>query len=588
MNSYTDCKKNSFLVGGKAVKDSNGIIFGSKCEDILKLFIKIFENNTEGVLIADREGETLWINGAFTEITEYEAKEIIGKNYWIFNKIEEDKDIYKKIKNSLFENGKWKGEVLEKRKNGEKYPQSCNLFVIKDEQKNITHFAAIIRDITEYKSKEEKINYLAFRDFLTGVYNRAFFIGRLNYTLVNVRRKKENIGILFIDLDGFKNINDNLGHAIGDKLLQRVAKRIKLCVSEEDIVARIGGDEFIVLLSKMDGVENAIKIAQSMIDFFEQPFIVSENKLYVDISIGIAIYPNDGENADELMINADIAMYKAKETKGNKFERFSHELNEKVKEKFKLENLLKDALMRNEFLLYYQPIINIKTGKMIGAESLIRWKTQKLGIVSPDKFIPITESNGLIIPIGEWVLKTACIQNKKWQDAGYIPIYLSVNISIKQIEQKDFINIVKNILMETGLNPKYLELEITESISAENVPNIINTFEKLKYLGVKLSIDDFGTGYSSLGQLKRLPISKLKIDKSFIEDIPENMNNKAVASAIIAMAKRLNFEVVAEGIENDRQLKFLKENNCDMGQGYLFSRPIDADSFEIFLKNKTL
>ncbi|TCO78721.1 sensor domain-containing protein [Marinisporobacter balticus] len=486
------------------------IVDENRCEEAekkFKLFGKVFENNTEGVLVGDRQRKIVWTNHAFTEITD------------------------------------------------------C-------------------------KSKEEKINYLAFRDFLTGLYNRAFFIRKLNYTLVNACSKKEKIGILFIDLDGFKNINDHLGHAAGDQLLQKVAKRIKQCVRESDIVARIGGDEFVLLLSQMEDVENPMYIAKRIVDGFEKPFYVNENKLYVDISIGIAIYPDDGKTADTLMIHADMAMYKAKESKGNKVERFSDILNEKEKERFVIENLLKDALARDEFSLYYQPIINMKTGKMMGAESLLRWKTEKLGFIPPDKFIPIAERNGLIVPLGEWVLKTACRQNKQWQETGYMPIYLAVNISVRQLEQKDFINRIENILNETGLDPKYLELEITESISAENIHNIGNAFKKLNDLGVTLSIDDFGTGYSSLGQLKILPISKLKIDKIFVKDIHKEINHTAITAAIIAMAKRLNLEVVAEGIETEDQLRFLQENKCDMGQGYLFSKPIDASRFAIFLQKK--
>ncbi|QZY55442.1 sensor domain-containing protein [Crassaminicella profunda] len=549
----------------------------------LKLFVKVLENNTEGVLIADREGNIVWINQAFTEITEYGEKEILGKNYWALNGTNDEMN--KKIKNHLVKKGMWKGEILSRRKDGEIYPQNINLFIIESKEKQ-SYFAVIVRDITDHKIKEQKINYLAFRDFLTGLYNRAFFIGKLNYIVINACSKKEKVAVLFIDLDGFKNINDHLGHAIGDLLLQKAAKRIKSCVRECDIVARIGGDEFTILLTQMDNTENATKIAERMIYFFEKPFLVKDHKVYVDISVGIAVYPDDGMDTDTLMIHADLAMYKAKESKGNKIERFSPILNEQAKEQFILENLLKEALKRNELLLYYQPIIDMHTGKMIGAETLLRWKTKELGFVPPDKFIPIAESNGLIFSIGEWVLKNACRQNKKWQDSGNIPIYVSVNISIRQLEQKDFSDRVKNILLETGLEAKYLELEITESISAENIHNIVSIFEKLNQLGIKLSIDDFGTGYSSLSQLSRLPISKLKIDKSFVNDIHIEMNNTAIVTTIIGMAKTLKFEVVAEGIETEEQLCFLRDTKCDMGQGYLFSPPVPRNQFEEFLKKK--
>ncbi|QXM06800.1 EAL domain-containing protein [Crassaminicella indica] len=560
------------------MKDDYKIVFLKQ----LNIFEKVLENNTEGVLIADIEGNILWVNHAFVEITGYEEKEVIGKNYWTFNALE--KEIYKKIKVSLFEKGMWKGEALSKRKDGEIYPQRINLFLIKDKEKP-THFAAIIRDDTDCKSKEQKINYLAFRDFLTGLYNRAFFIGKLHYTLINACRKKERMAVFFIDLDGFKNINDHLGHAVGDLLLQKAARRIQFCVRECDIVARIGGDEFTILLPNINDVQSSIKIAQRIMNSFEKPFLINEHKLYVDISVGIAVYPDDGLDADTLMIHADIAMYKAKESKGSRVERFSNDLNKQSKEKFILENLLKGVLQRDEFLLYYQPIVNINTGKMVGAEALLRWKTKEFGWIPPSKFIPIAENTGRIISIGEWVLENACRQNKKWQATGYMPIYLSVNISIRQLEQKDFVEKVKNILLKTGLEAKYLELEITESISAENIYNIFSTFEKLNQLGVKLSIDDFGTGYSSLSQLSRLPISKLKIDKSFVNDLYIDNNNKSIVSAIIAMAKTLKMEVVAEGIETNEQLKFLKAAKCHMGQGCLFSPPVDKEAFEKFLNS---
>ena len=444
---------------------------------------------------------------------------------------------------------------------------------------------AVVRDITEDNKKEQEINNLAFKDGLTGLYNRNYFLKHIDQKISE--SPDETFAILFMDLDGFKKINDNLGHANGDKLLEVVGNKLKQVMGPTNKIARIGGDEFITLVNSAYDTDEIIEFANRVVEFFQQPFIFDTHIFHMSISIGIAIYPLNGCDVETLIKNADIAMYKAKENTGSHIEFFSQNLNEKINSQFVLENNLWFALDNDEFYLEYQPIIDIESKKVVSAETLTRWKSKTLGLIPPYKFIPIAEENNLIIPIGKWVLKEACRQNKAWQDMGIPPITIAVNVSLKQLEQDDFVATVNEVLEETGLDPKYLEIELTESIPVDNISHIINVLSSLSSLGIKLSIDDFGTGYSSLGQLKKLSIDKLKIDKSFVNDINVNTDNTQIVSTIIAMANILKLQVVAEGIETDNQLTFLKENHCDMGQGFLFSRPLGKDSFIEFLKDNS-
>ncbi|AHM57623.1 putative signaling protein (plasmid) [Peptoclostridium acidaminophilum DSM 3953] len=360
-------------------------------------------------------------------------------------------------------------------------------------------------------------------------------------------------------------------------------KNLKSIIGPARNVARIGGDEFITVIEDYSDDDELIELANAIVEFFRQPFIFDTHIFHMSVSIGIALHPTNGDDVESLIKNADIAMYKAKERPGSYIEFFSPNLNEKINSAFLLENNLWFALDKNEFHLEYQPIVDINSGHVVAAESLLRWKSEKLGLVPPYSFIPIAEENNLIVPIGKWVLNEACRQNKKWQDMGLNPITMAVNVSLKQFEQDDFVDTVSQILEDTGLDPQYLELEITESIPVENISKTIDMLSRLSSLGVRLSMDDFGTGYSSLGQLKKLSIDTLKIDRSFVSDINKNTDNTQIVSTIIAMANILNLHVVAEGIETDNQLSFLRENSCNMGQGYLFSRPLGKDAFLKFL-----
>ena len=436
--------------------------------------------------------------------------------------------------------------------------------IVKDNQ--VIEVVGTAMDITERKKSEQLINHMAFHDSLTGLPNRTRFQERFTETLQVAKEKEENFSILFIDLDRFKNINDTLGHRVGDLLLIAVSERLLETIGQDDIVSRIGGDEYVILLPNSDE-EKAADIAKRIIDQLSSSFTFGNYEMYITPSIGISIFPKDGE---DLLKNADAAMYQAKIQGKNNFQFYTQDLDRKLNEKLVLENELRKALEKDQFMLNYQPQIDITTEKIVGIEALLRWVHPKMGMVSPADFIPLAEETGLIIPIGDWVLRQACLQNKVWQEAGHEPIPISVNVSLRQFMQKDFVEIVENVLQETKLEPQYLELEITESMTLD-ISYTEKVLASLQDLGIKVSIDDFGTGYSSLSYLRRLPINKLKIDQSFIRNLDKK--NRAIVRTIISLALNLQIDVIAEGVELDEHVDFLKKYNCFQAQGYLYSKP---------------
>jgi diguanylate cyclase (GGDEF)-like protein/PAS domain S-box-containing protein len=430
----------------------------------------------------------------------------------------------------------------------------------------------VIQDISDHKNAEEKITYLAYHDTLTGLPNRFMFTEKLKQFIESHR----HIAVLFIDIDQFKKINDTRGHTIGDQLLQQVAQRLINCVRKEDIVARLGGDEFTVILPTKSKTKVA-QVAERIVAEIRNPYYIGDSEFYLRTSIGISLYPTDGENIETLIKNSDIAMYRSKELGGDNFEFFTSSLNRSLEEKVNLERLLHTALANNEFVMYYQPQIDLRTGQIFGAEALIRWVHPQRGLIPPDQFIPIAEETGLIVPIGDWALRTACIQAKKWNREDGHPFHIAVNLSVKQFIANGIVVSVDRIIRETGLNPNLLELELTESIFLQNTESVAATMNQLKNLGVRISIDDFGTGYSSLAYLKDFPIDSLKIDRSFIHNLPKNDKNTAIISAIITLARNLGIKTIAEGIETPEQLEFYEMEGCDIAQGYYFSRPLPED-----------
>ncbi|MDR3478762.1 MAG: EAL domain-containing protein [Gammaproteobacteria bacterium] len=436
---------------------------------------------------------------------------------------------------------------------------------------------------TELINNKEHLVRLAHYDSLTALPNRVFFSEILNKTLNHAQRQHKHLGILFVDLDRFKTINDALGHSIGDEVLKELAKRFEATLRSGDIIARLGGDEFIILLSDIQHPKITSHVAEKILQTCVEPIKVKQHEFVITASIGICIFPNDGTSLEDLQRHADMAMYKAKRAGGGIYQYFTNEMNLEAHEHIKLESALRKAISNNEFVLYFQPKLNLKEETIEGAEALIRWESPELGIITPSKFIPLAEETGLIMQIGEWVLREACKINKSWQNQGYKPISIAVNLSPKQFRHQDITQLVVDILKETGLAAEYLELEITESAMMDNVDNAISKLNEIKDLGVKISIDDFGTGYTSISYLKQFPIHFLKIDQSFIKGIPQNKNDTSITSAVIAMAHNLEMKVIAEGVETLEQVQFLSDHQCDMIQGYFISRPLPEQKFVLQL-----
>lgn len=444
----------------------------------------------------------------------------------------------------------------------------------------IRHLEKIIQ---EKKKAEELIKYQNYHDNLTSLPNRLLFRDRLDLALAQAKHNQQMFAIFSLDLDRFKLVNDILGHQMGDRLLQGVAKRLAKCIHGGNTVARMGGDEFAILLADISEVEEVGRVGEVVLETLKSSFNLNGSEIYVTTSIGITLYPSDGEDAETLLKNSEVAMYRAKERGGSNYQFYTPSMNAKILERVALENSLRHALELEEFCLYYQPQIDINSGKIIGVEALVRWQNPKIGLISPAKFIPLAEETGLIIPLGEYVLRSACIQSRVWQKIGLPPLKMAVNLSIRQFQQENLVEMIAGVLSETGLDPQWLELEITESVAMKDVDFTINILRELRDMGIQIAIDDFGTGYSSLNYLKNFPINTLKIDKSFVRDITINSNDAAIAATIIVLAHNLNLSVTAEGVETQEQLQYLKEQKCDKMQGYLFSRPLPCEEIEKIL-----
>ena len=438
-------------------------------------------------------------------------------------------------------------------------------------------------DLEERKRVEQSIRHIAHHDALTGLPNRSLFRDRLTHAMAQADRYHQKLAVMFLDLDRFKAINDTLGHNVGDQLLKIAAERLRSCVRDSDTVARLGGDEFTVIVEDIVEDHDAAAVAQKILDTLSQPFNLYGHEVFISVSVGVTLYPSDDENADNLLRNADSAMYRAKEFGRNNFQFYVAEMNIKARERLRLESSLRRALDRNEFMLYYQPRVSLESGRVIGAEALLRWRHPEMGLVPPSEFIPILDETGMIIPVGDWALREACRQNREWQDRGLPPIRVAVNLSVRQFIQKDLADTIVRALEAANLSAEHLEVEITEDLFLEHNQTNIITLARLKNMGIHISLDDFGTGYSSLSYLKRLPIDTLKIDQSFVRDIGDP-DNKAIASAIIAMASSLRLNVLAEGVETDEQLAFLRAQGCNEIQGFSFSHPLPADEFAQLLR----
>ena len=555
-------------------------------EEKLLLSDRVFKNTSEAIIITKPNGEVVNINQAFTDITGYSREDIIGKNPRIMKSSRQDKAFYKNMWGTLLDKGKWTGEIWDRKKNGEEYPKSLTINAIKTPNNEVTHYIGIFSDITKSKAAAQQLQQLAFYDSLTNLPNRILFKERLIQEIKMAKRRDTKLAVLFMDLDRFKYINDTLGHTCGDQLLIEAAQRIKSCIRETDTVARLGGDEFTIILTEINSI-SAIKLtANKIIAALSQKFIIENNEVNIGASIGISMYPNNGTTYDALTKNADTAMYKVKETGRNSYHFFTEELHATIKRRLILEKEMRTSISENSFEIHYQPKVEIDSCKIIGMEALLRWNHPELGTISPLEFIPIAEETGLIIPLGNWIMHQACAQNTIWIKAGYQPLRVAVNLSIRQFEQKDIAEQIQDILSETGLAPEHLELEITESMVMNDINRAILTLKYLRKLGIHISVDDFGTGYSSLSYLKQFPIQCLKIDKSFVDDLCHNTDAAAIVSAIISMASSLDLTVVAEGVETKEQMDFLRKEGCNQMQGYYYSMPLAVQEFTALLHRK--
>ncbi len=552
--------------------------------EMLRLHASIFENSEEGILIADAEQRIVSVNDAFCRITGYAGNEILGQPMRMFDSDHQGDGFYRRMWDEIRTTGNWKGEMLDLKKNGERYSKWASISTMKNDQNKVTHYFSIFSDISEKKSAEERVNYLAYHDDLTGLPNRSQMHTLVSQALAEARRSGDSGALLFIDLNRFKPINDTLGHEVGDRLLKQIAERFRKTLRRSDVVARIGGDEFVAGLFSIAKREHAAIAAQKLLSALDDPFLIDENELHIGASIGISVYPDDGNDTQTLLRYADLAMYRAKQAHQSGFMFYSQEMNQRSVDRLKIENGLRQALDHGELLLYYQPKVNIASGAIIGAEALLRWRHPERGMVAPDEFIPVAEETGLIVQIGDWVLEQACRQALAWQQAGLPPFTIAVNVSARQMSPR-LPKVINSLLSRYGLPTEWLELELTESMLMHRADDVIELMKELHAMVITLSLDDFGTGFSSLSYLKRFPIDALKIDSSFVSGIPQDPGDRAIAGAIVTMAKQLGHKVIAEGVETEEQLSFLTNLGCDEIQGYLFSRPVPANEFETLLRS---
>ncbi|MCU7886509.1 MAG: EAL domain-containing protein, partial [Candidatus Thiodiazotropha sp. (ex Lucinoma annulata)] len=508
-------------------------------------------------------------------------EEVVGHTPRILQSGRHDSNFYQQMWRSIEENRQWRGEVWNRRKDGVIFPEWLNISCIYDNNDKPVNYVGVFSDITSIKRSEEELDHMAHHDPLTDLPNRLLFNSQLDQAIKHAKRNQTVFALLFIDLDRFKNINDSLGHKSGDELLQQLAIRIQEKVRLDDTVARISGDEFVVLLENIGSAENTAVTVEKIMSVFNESFILDRHEIRITASIGISLYPTNGNTIISLMRNADAAMYRAKNEGRNTYQFFTQEMTSNAFERVMIENALRMALNRNEFHLVYQPQFAIENRKLVGVEALIRWQHPDLGNISPAKFIPLAEENGLIHDIGAWVMKTACIQGARWLENNFDFGHIAVNVARPQLQHSNFIDKVRTILDETEFPADRLELEVTEGFIMHNTTHAIQQLEALRVLGVKIAIDDFGTGYSSMSYLKLLPIQKLKIDQSFIRDIPFDTDDMAISEAVIALSKALGLQVIAEGVETEKQVKFLREKGCQEVQGYLFCKPISAQELEI-------
>jgi diguanylate cyclase (GGDEF)-like protein/PAS domain S-box-containing protein len=553
-------------------------------ETRLLLFEKVFENAKEGISITSKQGEIQAVNQAFTDITGYDPEEVIGKNPRVLKSNRHDRSFYQEMWESIIKKGYWSGEIWNRRKNGEAFPELLSISAIREEDGEIKNYVAVFHDISEMKTKEQEIEHLAYHDPLTGLPNRTLFKDRLEHAISRARRDNEMVQLILIDIDNFKLVNDSAGHAKGDELLKEAAKRMLAVTRASDTVARLGGDEFIVMVTTISDMMEIIVMVERMRAEFREPFVIEETLYHLTSSIGISVFPNDGDDSETLIRNADLAMHHSKTKGRNQFFMFEPEMAKRISQRISVEADMRRALENDEFQVYFQPQVDNQTLKLVGMEALTRWIKEDGSMVSPGQFIPVAEESGLIVPIGQRIFEKSVDQACRVREQVGIDLVLSVNVSARQFEEKGFESMVEALIRRTGLPADRLKIEITESLLMKNIDKAMVRLEKLSALGITTAIDDFGTGYSSLAYLKRMPISTLKIDKSFIDDVDIEPDAHALVEAIVLMANKLSMGIVAEGVETREQLEKLHALGRMDIQGYVFAKPMPTDETISWIK----
>lgn len=556
-----------------------------KAEERLRLTQRVVDETVEGIIITNADTVIVDVNPAFSNITGYARDEVIGHKPNLMSSGRHDKLFYKELWNQLLHTGQWTGEIWDRRRNGEIYPKWLSISAIYDEFNQVANYVGVFSDISQVKETERQLEHMAHYDALTGLPNRILFQDRLRRALVRHRRHGQKGALLFIDLDRFKQVNDTLGHEKGDDLLIEATARLLDCVREDDTVARLGGDEFTVVLNELEDAERARDVAERIIHRLEDPFTLSGNEAFISASIGIVLFPADGDNIETLTRNADMAMYEAKNKGRATYTFFNESMNARILERMTLETGLRAASINDELRLFYQPKLDIRNGRIVSTEALVRWMHPERGLLSPDLFIPLAEETGLILDIGRWVMVEACRQARLWIDEHGLTLPVAINISARQFADPFLADDIARAMDQYALEPFMIAIEITESMIMGDVDRAVAVLQRLKRLGLHISIDDFGTGYSSLNQLRRLPVDELKIDRTFVKDIPENTGDMEIVTAVLAMAKSLNLSVVAEGVETLAQLDFLREQGCEQAQGFLIGRPVEGHVLPLYLRD---
>jgi diguanylate cyclase (GGDEF)-like protein/PAS domain S-box-containing protein len=554
-----------------------------KAEELLHRHAMIFEHAKEGIIITDENGRIISVNPMFTLITGYSAQEALGHNPRFLSAKKHPPEFLKTMWEAIHSNQMWQGEIWNRRKNGTLYIERLSIIAITDEHMGTKHFVGMFSDITDEKRKEEQINYMAHYDTLTGLPNSVFFKDRVEQALIRSKRNNHKCAVMFIDLDSFKAINDSMGHTFGDAVLQETGSRLLSILRESDSISRQGGDEFLILLEELDHKNDVEKLARKILDTMQHPFIIHDHRLHIGCSIGVAMFPDDGDSYSTLLQHADTAMYEAKSEERGNIYFFNDALHKKVSRTHALNTSMKQGMTDGEFFLMYQPQIDLKQKKIVGAEALVRWNSSRFGMVSPDEFITIAEENGHIVELGKWITVKSLKTLKKCHHQGYDEFTMAINVSAVQFHQADFAEWLENTVIKMEIDPKRIELELTESILIKNTQHSLNTVSRLKQFGFRLAIDDFGTGYSSLSYLKHFPADKLKIDKSFVRDLMSDPSDALLVKAIISLGKNFGMKVLAEGVEDEHQLGLLESFECEAVQGYFYSKPLLIEDLRAML-----